>query len=267
MQNIILFIKSYKPDYERVLVLLNSIKKFNRDNIPVYLSVNDADYDFFNAKIDATIFLLKDSDIISCNIKDPWRYQQVIKSSVHKLNICKNYLCLDSDSEFITDFHIKDFIYKEDVPYTIIHDPKCFLETMERINIDTEKIFFKEAINCTRDFLNINDTERVWDFGPSPLLWSTKVWKAIEDYLAKDNLTLENYIMDVYPSESIIYGEFLRTNKTIEIIPVGPYFKVYHYKKQYKMEKKYHKIDTLKKIYLGVIFQSNWKKKSKYIFW
>ncbi len=140
--NLILFIKSYKPDFYRVKKLLTSIKTHNVNNIPVYLSVNDDDHDYFKNNLDYDYFLLKDSDIIPCDIDDPWRYQQVIKASVHRLNICNNYLAIDSDSEFIKDFFIKDFIYKDAVPYSLMHEPKIFLEVMEQINMDSQATFF-----------------------------------------------------------------------------------------------------------------------------
>ncbi len=264
MHNLILFIKSYKPDFDRVNILLASIKKFNKDKLPVFLSINDTDFDFFKAKISDNITILKDSDVITCKITDPWRYQQVIKASVHKLNICKNYLCIDSDSKFIRDFYSEDFIYKDDLPYTVMHESKAFLEVMERINLDSNLIFFKETTLQTRKLLQIKDTNKIWDFGPSPYLWSTKVWIALENHLANMGFTFESFLMEISkttsPSENAIYGEFLRTHKTIEILPIGPFFKVYHYKKQFLMERKFHKIDKLKKVYLGVIFQTNWRR-------
>lgn len=268
--DLILFIKSYKLDFDSVKKLLASIKKHNIDNIPVYLSVNDNDFEYFKNNLAFDYVLLKDSVVVPCTITDPWRYQQVIKSSMHRLNICKNYLAIDSDSVFITDFYIKDFIYKDSIPYTVMHESKSYLEAMEQINRDSSTVFFKEATLETRKLLAINDTERIWDYGPSPYIWSTKVWSEIAIFLQKKGFTFETFLMEISkktsPSENAIYGEFLRVNKTIEIVPIGPLFKVYHYKEQYQLEKKNHNIDVLKKIYLGVIFQSNWRKKSFFSF-
>ncbi len=261
---IILFIKSYKPDFLILLKLLESIERFNVDKIPVYLSVNDEDFDFFNEHIKSKLTLLKDSDIVKCSIQDPWRYQQIIKSSVYKLQICEDYLCLDSDSLFITKFYKKDFLYNDSTPYTVMHEAKSFQETMERIGLDSKTLFFKEAVIATRKVLNINDTDKIWDYGPSPYLWSTKVWEEIEKSLAKKDKNLETLLMEINefsdPSENVIYGEYLRINKPIELIAIDPFFKVYHYKKQFLLEQKFHKIEKLNKIYLGVIFQSNWKR-------
>src|ERR1700744_1842125 len=121
LENIVLFIKSYKPDYERVCKLLASIEKHNVENIPVYLSVNDEDYKFFKRKTDPKIHLLKDSEIVICSIHHGWKYQQLVKAQFHLLNVCENYLCIDSDSMFIRDFGKDDFMYDAHTPYTIMH--------------------------------------------------------------------------------------------------------------------------------------------------
>ena len=262
--DIILFIKSYKPDFKNVLNLLESIAKHNKDKIPVFLSVNDEDFLFFEKNISFNVNLLKDSDVVNCKIEDKWRYQQIVKSSVHKLNVCDAYLALDSDSEFITDFYKKDFLYKKGIPYTVMHESKGFQETMERINIDSNALFYKEATRATRTLLSIKDTSKIWDYGPSPYLWSTSVWQEIENFLEGEGKTLERFLMEISsitsPSENVIYGEYLRVFKPMEIIPIGPLFKVYHYEKQYALERKFHKLEKLEKVYLGVIFQSNWKR-------
>ena len=58
--------------------------------------------------------------------------------------ICENYLCIDSDSEFIRDFYYSDFMYNDNTPYTIMHESKGFLETMENIGLDSEKYFSRK---------------------------------------------------------------------------------------------------------------------------
>ncbi|KAA0129133.1 hypothetical protein FY557_06095 [Chryseobacterium sp. SN22] len=266
MHSLILFIKTYRPDFERANNLIRSIEKHNKDEIPVIISVNDEDFDFFKDKL-KEYNIYKDSDIIIADNKDGWRYQQIVKSHVYRLNICENYLCIDSDSEFIKDFHYSDFLYDESTPYTIMHESKPFLETMENIQLDSENIFFKEALRATRPLFGNKGKE--WDYGPSPYLWSCKVWNHfIEVYLKQQNKTFIDFFNEIdkvtSPSECVIYGEYLLKSKLIDIYPVEGFFKVYHYEKQYRLEKKFHNIEKLKKIYLGVIFQSNWEKRKRF---
>ena len=267
MHKIILFIKSYRPDFERTLNLLTSIEKFNADKIPVYLSVNDKDFDFFKNNLpNHEIVLIKDSEIISCDLTDGWRYQQVVKSSVYRLGVCKNYLCIDADSEFIKQFQINDFIYEDDTPYTIMHESKPFLEMLEIINV--KNIFFKESLDAVRKEFNTHG--KYWDYGPSPYLWSCKVWEHFNEvYLKNKGIAFQQFLNELdknSPSECAIYGEYLRKTKLIDIIAVENFFKVYHFKKQFKLERKYFIKNQLAKIYLGVIVQSNFSdKKSKWL--
>lgn len=270
MHKLILFIKSYRPDFDSLEKLLHSINVYNKDNIPVYVSVNDADFDFFVENINiASIQIIKDSDIFDYPPDDGWRYQQIIKSNVYRLGICKNYLCIDSDSEFIRDFYYSDFLYNDETPYTIMHESKSFLESMENIGLDSENIFFKEALRATRPLLGNMGKE--WDYGPSPYLWNCNVWRHFNEiFLKKQNLNFIDFFNQIDkktpPSECVIYGEYLLRTRLIDILPVEGFFKVYHYRKQFLLEKKFHNIDKLKKNYLGVIFQSNWQQKKKKFF-
>ena len=264
MNRFILFIKSYKPDFAGTLTLLNSIEVYNKDRIPVYISVNDIDYHYFKSNLFGhDVTLIKDSDIIQCNLKDGWRYQQVVKSNVYRLGICDNYLCIDADSEFIRPFYINDFMYDEKTPYTIMHESKPFLEMAENINI--KRVFFLEALEAVR--ADLKTFGKNWDYGPSPYLWSCKVWQHFNDkYLAERKISFEVYLNNIHelsPSECVIYGEYLRKTKLFDIIPIENFFKVYHYKKQYDLEKKYFDRERLAKTYMGIILQSNMKLKKK----
>ena len=248
MYKIALLIKTYKPDFERVKILLNSIKKYNADNIPVYISVNDDDFEYFKENLITDGVLLKDSDIYPTTLADPWRYQQIIKTQFYRLGVAENYLCIDSDSEFITEFRISDFMYDDNTPYTIMHESKSFLEMIENIGKDSKTIFFKQALDTTRKLFG--NKGKYWDYGPSPYLWSCKVWKHFNEvYLKENNLSFEQFfdliIKEVPPSETVIYGEYLLKTRLIDIYPVEGFFKVYHFKKQFYLERKFYKINKL----------------------
>lgn len=274
METLVLYIKSFRPDFNRAETLIRSIEKYNRDNIPVYISVNDKDLSYFKKRIPGNIILLKDSDIIVCTIKDGWRYQQVVKSQLHRLGICENYLCIDSDSEFIRDFSRKDFLYDEHTPYTVMHENKSFLDTMEIIGHNSADLFQTRALRSTRERFGTHG--KLWDYGPSPYLWSTKVWQHFHDhYLDPQGYSFESFFKEMelsaLPSEAIIYGEYLLKTRLIDIWPVEGFFKVYHYKEQFELEEPYFDIERLKKNYMGIIKQSNWnqeeEKKKWFNFW
>lgn len=266
MHKLVLFIKTYKNDFEVFKKLLASIVKHNKDSLPLVISVNNEDFDFFDKELPNRNFqLIKDSEIEDCELENKWIYQQIIKSQLHKLNICENYVCLDSDSYFIKDFYFNDFMYSDDIPYTVIHEQKD-LFTWSSNNIKEIGYNPKDEFVNDREYImqKLDRKGKIYDFGPSPVIWSTKVWKSFEEnYLSKNNLTLKD-CLEEKPSEFTWYGEWLLKNEVIPIYPSEPLFKVFHYKQQYNnFLKQKFTLESLQENYLGIVLQSNWNKKEE----
>ena len=102
------------------------------------------------------------------------------------------------------------------------------------------------------------ESGRLYDFGPSPVIWSCKVWKSFEEhFLTPSGATIVDALNKV-PSEFSWYGEWLLAYKPIDILPIEPLFKVFHYKGQYdEYQQQDVQIGDLSKVYLGVVMQSN----------
>lgn len=261
MQKLILYIKSYKPDFNRLETLLHSIEKFNQSGLPVYISVNDPDFSFFKERLPAGPVLVKDSEIVDCRIADGWRYQQVVKAQFYRLGVCENYLCIDSDSEFIRPFSQEDFMYDSNTPYTVMHEGKEFLDMMEIIGRGSADLFRTKALASIRQRFGTHGKN--WDYGPSPYLWCSRVWKSFhEEWLPAQGHDFETFFNEMekvaLPSEAVMYGEYLRMTKLMDIIPVEGFFKVYHYREQFELEKKWFDRERLSRNYMGIIMQSNW---------
>jgi hypothetical protein len=267
MHDIILYCKSYAGDVQRVKKLKSSIEKYNRDNIPFYISCPKKDKQLFEDTLGKENYtLLLDEDIITLKYPlDGWRSQQIVKSSIHKLKITKNYLCLDSDAYFITDFYESDFIAKDDIPYTLIHENKEISQYKKSLfNSNFSKGAYKEALDAYREVFN-SEYKKLYDYGPNPYIWSCKVWEHFEkNYLNPNKLTLESFMIqmeqqyNIQMREAITYGEYLLNTQLFEIIPSGPLFKVYHWKEMVDFEQKTGLFDEekLAESYLGIIYQS-----------
>lgn len=264
MENLVLYCKSFSRDLDRVKMLFESINKHNIDNIPFYISVPQIDLKLFKSQLN-TPNILADEEIYPL-LNSGWVNQQIIKSSFWKLNLSKNYVCLDSDSYFIRDFKLNDFIYKDDIPYTVIHEQKELfswsISKVKELGFDPKGGF----IDDRKKIMDLFDRKsRYYDFGPSPTIWSSKVWKSLEDqYMTPNNLTFSNLI-EYSPSEFSWYGEALLAFKEIEIYPVEPLFKVFHYPQQY-IEYKQQNIteEMIAQNYMGIIMQSNFNGPIKY---
>lgn len=269
MKSIVLYCKSYRGDLDRVTVLAESIVKFNKDNIPFYVSVPEQDVNVFKERLLESAIIIPDQEIFSDNLHEQgWMTQQIVKSSFWKLDLCHNYLMIDSDSYFIKPFYIKDFIVDgtENTPYTVMHEQKDLFSwssnKKEVLGFDPMDGFK----DCREAIMSLFDRKgRLYDFGPSPCIWSSKVWKALEEkYLEPNKLTLATVLRNIR-SEFTWYGESLLADKTIPIFPVEPLFKVFHYKQQYiDSNNSGYKESDYSKVYMGIVMQSNWGAPLKY---
>jgi len=177
------------------------------------------------------IYWVTDQEIISCNSKDELNYysrwdgrlsQQVIKSQFWRLfNHDITYLCIDSESQFIKDFYLNDFL-NDDIPYSVMHQNKELLQLAANKKIDKiGRSFFKES-HLVKSIFNRSGPD--YDFGPTPVIWSSKVWRSLDDnYLKPRSMNFWDAIEKV-PSELRWYGEALLAYKAIPIYPIEPIF-------------------------------------------
>ncbi len=259
MNKIVLYCKSYRGDVHRVKILFDSIIKYNLDKIPFYISCPKKDKDVFIHNLGSSGYtIVEDESIFDHDQNEDWTAQQVVKSSFWKLNLCENYLVLDSDSYFIRPFYTSDFIAPNGKPYTVMHEQKeLFNWTMNKVSklgfdpIDS----FKE---CRKKIMDVfGRTGKYYDFGPSPVIWNSENWKFLEEHYLKSNHLTFSDVIKIVPSEFTWYGEWLLAHDSC-IQPIEPLFKVFHYNQQYH-EAKHHGYteEHYSKIYLGIVMQSN----------
>ena len=261
LEKLVLYCKSYINDLEHVKILLDSVKEFNIESIPFYISVPKAHFDTFKKELIGDYTLLIDEDIVSAD--QGWMGQQIVKSEFWKLGLCENYLCIDSDCLFIKPFYKKDFMFDENTPYTICHEYKSLFEFM-----DKNPLSFDPYVSFVEDrekIMKVFDRDGViYDFGPGPTIWSTKVWSSLEEHYLKPNNLKFKDLIDHCPSEFTWYGEWLLASKCIDLFPRGPLFKNYHYPHQYDLDQQQnYDIDKIKKLYLGIGLQSIYNLKLK----
>jgi len=261
MNPIVLYCKSYHNDVQRVKILLESIERHNKENIPFYISVPATDIALFKNVLGerSTFILITDEEILNSNLEQSWMNQQIVKSSFWKLKNCFNYVMIDSDSYFIRDFFIKDFIYDGVIPYTVMHEQKDLFQWTARVThllgFDPQQSFHE----CRQPIMDLFGRKgRLYDFGPSPVIWSCEVWKTLEEeYIIPSGVTFEQLIQTV-KSEFTWYGEWLLVKRPIELWPIEPMFKVFHYLPLYQECKQLgYTQDNWSKNYLGFVMQSS----------
>lgn len=264
MNTLVLFCKTYRNDVKLLKRLYESIKKHNIDNIPFYISCPEDDMEIIQSELNGNDYqIINDEHIlVKINIhalRSDWHNQQIVKSSFWGMGICENYVCIDSDSYFIRDFRLQDFMYDSITPYTIMHEQKELFNWALKYPAKLHQI--KSGFeNERRKIMGLfNRYGKVYDCGPSPTIWSCKVWETLhKEYLEPNKLTIKDLI-DRVPSEFTWYGEWLLYRKPINIYPSEALFKVFHYSEQYNdFIGDGYTLDMLKENYIGIVLQSNW---------
>jgi hypothetical protein len=273
MNDIALYCKSYQQDVLRAKRLIDSVRRFNSDNLPFYLSCPLADLALFKNTIgNEGVTFLVDEEIISENssIKPNDLFavpgglsQQIVKSEFWRLGICENYLCIDSDAYFIRDFIRDDFLAPGGQPYTVMNE-SLELRLFGALH-QYSKIARNRYTECNTIMKIFGRSGRQYDFGPLPVVWSRRVWIDLaEKFLAPHDMNFLDAIK-LFPSEMRWYGEALLKFKSVELWPVETLFRCYHYENQFlNAQKAGENNKVLGQIYLGVCIQSNWDKDLEY---
>ena len=272
-----IFCKSWAPDLLRAKRLAGSIQVYNADRIPFYLSCPEADLALFKAELAefSQVEVFSDEEILDkTRASEPKAanalaqlpshlIQQVVKAEYWRLGISENYLVVDSDSLFIRPFALGDFLVSDALPYTVCHECKDLLSFAARQN----KVSVRRDYEAERKkFQTIFErTGRCYDFGPTPVIWSSKVWQGLYETYAVPRKTNMAEMIQTFPSELLWYGEYLLHSRIIPMMPAEPLFKVFHYKAQYEESRQLgENEDTLSETYMGIVMQSNWDRELSY---
>lgn len=267
MKDIVLYCKSYRKDFLRLKRLLQSVSAFNVDQIPFYISTPNADRELLIELIGGEGYQwVADESIIQANLnlkkgieenKSGSLTQQIIKSEFWRLGLCENYVCLDSDCIFIKDFFKADFLAPDGNPYTVIYQNK------EYFQFAIDRGFSKAPLQLIAEG---NKVKQLFGRqGPNyycpcpPFIWSTKVWKSLEQsYLKPKEMTFWDLCTPDHP-ETLLYLEALLNFQAIPLHPIEQLFRVYYYDWHYFLLRRIGETPAkLKEHYLGVIYQSSW---------
>jgi Family of unknown function (DUF6492) len=268
----VLLCKSYRGDAARVKRLLDSLAQHNPEKLPVVVAIPEADIPIFRElTAGQAALLVADEDIVRSHPQATerdllaryratpgYRMQQVVKADAWRLLGCDSWLCMDSDSVFLRDIALSDFITPAGHPYTLLHQSRELMQlAVNQGHADMLVNFRAESERMKALFGRIGPD---FDFGPTPVLWSARVWADLhERFLAPRGWTLWDAI-DHIPTEIRWYGEALLAYRSIPIDAIEPLFRVYHHEWQYlAMRRLGETPQTLGQQFLGAVYQSNWE--------
>ncbi|CAM8668550.1 hypothetical protein MCEMSEM18_01738 [Comamonadaceae bacterium] len=269
MTPLALYCKSYSTDLRRVVRLAESIRQFNAEQLPFYVSASRAELPLFREHLHGLVSaLISDEDILAASPRlDARRVagmpgsksQQVVKSEFWRLGLSESYLCLDSDAVFIRPFSAANFLAPDGIPYTVLDEAHDLLEDALRHKRGRVVDAFQREADLMQGLFG--RAGRRYSFGPFPLVWHRAVWESLEQhYLLPRGMSLADAIEQA-PIESRWYGEALLSYQAIPLRPCQALFKVYHYAWQHDQDKRRGLgPQHLAPLYCGMIFQSAWER-------
>jgi len=268
-KDLVLYCCSFHRDVDRVVKLVESIQKYNSENIPVYISCPKEDMNLFLSKVDLKVAsVLCEEEIIRkiphatltdvYSLKGGKLQQQIIKSEFWRMGLAENTLVLDSDCQFLRPFSRSDFMVDSSTPYSVIHEGKSFLRFTSRFGPERARAEWQKDRLPIQ--LELKRPGQTYDFGYAPFIWSAKVWESLyENHLLPRG---ENIIDAIkrHPSELTWYGEALLKYRAIVVWPREELFRHYHYEHEFWLDRRLGINQAqLAKDFLGVVRQSNWE--------
>lgn len=249
MDKFAVMLKTYRNDFPSVKRLLESFNQFNKDNIPLYVVLPMADKGLFieqmgqalkepDKVLEEEVYFaehLDNGDLTNRfeqYMTNGYLNQQIVKLAFWECGLCENYFCVDSDSYFIRDFYLKDFMYNENIPYTIL---------IEDNDLKADPLYYHKYWTHSREIM-IPNIQREFGMEGRRLLtchgfqiFSCKVLKDFKERYMKVKNYSYSKILEICALEFSWYNLWIQKEQPIPIYTCEPIFKTFHTESQYVM--------------------------------
>lgn len=231
-----ILVKSHRPDLPYVERLLDSFRAHNREAIPLYLVVPDEDQNAFHRLAQDRVTLLPDSTFAAhltttevAGFSAGYINQEIIKLCFWEAGFADNYLCLDSDAEFVRDFGFDDFMADDQTPYTFLSEDAALHSEPEYYAahwVRREPLLKTIANEVGLEFESLSTVHGHAVFS------SLVLASFVENFLSPRRW---DYVdaLSVAPLEPTWYNYWLKKDRTIPIVAREPIIKTFHDSTQY----------------------------------
>lgn len=261
-------LKTYEKDFLYAERLLVSFAKYNRDSIPCYVvAPRDSEKVLFatlNEEVRKHVFFIAEeewgellTDESVNGILPGYLNQEIIKLSFWEKGLCENYFCLDSDGVFIRDFYLKDFMYDEETPYTVLFEDNELKSDPHYYQAYWVKR--EEYLRKIQQEFGLTDKKLLTCHG-----FQTFNCRVLAD-LKSEFMKPKGYryidLIQIAPYEFSWYNLWLQKCNVMAIHPCEPMFLVFHMKHHLYLSRLLgRRMDDLKRSYVGIVINSNWAK-------
>jgi hypothetical protein len=266
MLRLAIFVKSYSPDAALLSRLLTSIEVHNTEGIPIYVSVPDDEAAQFRREctqsevtiIPDSVFNIPKVTSAIQNLSTGYIEQQLIKISVHNLNVAKTYAVIDSDCYFIRDFFHKDFLDDTDRGFTVLaEDKEQFAAPWYSSFADRRRA----KVNAVADYFALPVQPRATCHGNTIL--SADVLSDFDSWRNEMGLTLIE-LMKIAPVEFSWYNFFMQKFYKDKIVRIEPFLRLIHTRGEFRsIIQQGLTTSALQRSYLGVCMNSVWAGKDQ----
>ena len=257
--NMVLMCKTYIKNLPALKILKESIDAHNTDKIPFYIVAPSADMDAIKSEIitgteDYKIDVMTEEPLLEGKtLGQGWLDQQVAKLRFYKTNLCDFYLVLDSDSYFIKDFFVDDFMYDDETPFIVCHEGKAGTLLNTKFG-NTSAMYGKEQF--IKKFFGRKGKD--YRFLTSPFMFSAAVCRALDEEFGAA------WCIELCSCEAAWHGEYLLKSGA-KYKPTEPFFEAMVYQGKLDLWRKL-KITTkdISAQYLGIVMQDKLLKEHRY---
>lgn len=259
-----LMLKSYAPDLPYAQRLVESIREYNADGIPLFVVVPEADLAAFGGLSgpDATVLpeeLLREHLTAEpiAGFSPGYMNQQIVKLAFWELGLADNYLCMDSDAVFVRPFRRSDFMAAPGVPYS-------FLTEDAELHSEPEYYAAHWAVREPK----LRTIQREVGLDEPRLLtchqhavFSSTVLRSFRDnFLAPRGIDYRD-ALSISPYEFSWYNMWLQKDQTIPIVMREPVFKTFHNASQH-LEYLLRGVtrEDVARGYVGLVINSNYSR-------
>lgn len=257
--------KSYEGDIKSFDRLYKSLRRHNVDKIPFYVSVPSTDVPSFKQLVGDDVTLIADERYAASYFSKEEYFglsmgyvnQEICKLSFWENGLADNYLFVDSDAYFIRDFYVSDFMASADTPYSVLVMDKD-------LNLQPYYCEFgewrKSLIKKIFDEIGLQDDRLLTCHGMT-VMNAAVLRDFKENFMEKRKLAYRDLIA-IAPYEYTWYNAWLQKSGIIPVVAVEPFFKTFHMRIEYIMERLglVTEVDLASQ-YVGIIMNSNWKPK------
>ena len=262
MKDVAFFVKSHRPDLLLLRRLLDSICKYNRDQISVFISAPADDVAVFQnlSRRFSDISVLSDDHFEIPRVdRKIWGFgpgyitQQLVKLSAQRLSAARNYVILDSDTYFIRDFKAEDFMAPDGTGLTVLADDKD-------LAADPAYSPFAERrprkIELIAERLGVPPLSRATCHNNT--VFQDSVLNDLHDWCRAEGLSLLDLMM-IAPIEFTWYNFFLVKHCPERLVRTEPFIRMMHTRSEYRrLVAAGFTHESLRRSYLGVCLNSGW---------